>query len=411
MRVGVGPRLAGAIGLVLAGAALGAPVVAIFGLILGGFEIVRWVGQRGGLAGVRYSRTLATNRISWGDEIELRLEVWNRKPLPLAWLRATDELSTGVEVRRHPGARDQIARSQNTWTLAPYERVVRHLWVTADRRGVHSIGPTSLSAGDLLAREAASDSIDSVDRFVVWPRVLPAPGLARPDRWGDLDRAARGLLEDPARFAGVRPYAPGDALRRIHARTSARLGKPVTKRFEPSRERQLLLAVDVQTGGTGWDIARGGGDEVEGLYIIAASLIRSVSREGASFGLTVAGFSRTLKRFADVPIGQGVQHADRILDVLARLSPYPSAPFETLLARIGQRYRSGTTVLVLSARDPAQFARPLHSLGRQGFGVVVLASGPAAGRHAAVARRAGFGARVAQLDGPWQLATRVRSAA
>lgn len=388
---------------------MNAPLMVVIGLILGALEAVHLAFARAGLVGVHYRRELSAQRVNWGNELEMKIEVWNRKRMPLAWLRAVDDVSIGVMVRRRPGAASEetIASLSNTWTLAPFERVVRHVWLTANRRGVHAIGPTHLSVGDLLARDAAGVHIDAVDHFVVWPRVVPASGLARPDRWGDVERAARGLIEDPARFAGVRPYTSGDPLRKIHGRTSARVGRPMTKRFEPSRERQLLVALDLQTsGGREWDITRSGDPgEIEALYVVAASLVRSLSRAGASVGLTAAGFTRTPSRFADIDIGAGAQHADRILDLLARMSAYPSASFNLLLARISRRHRQGTTVLVVTMRDPTLFIEDLHRLRRSGFSVVVLTCGVDASRDARAARRAGFRARAATLDGPWQTAT------
>jgi uncharacterized protein (DUF58 family) len=182
----------------------------------------------------------------------------------------------------------------------------------------------------------------------------------------------------------------------------------MVKRFEPSRERQVLLAVDIQTsGGRGWEIAGRVDQDVEGLYVVAASVVRSLAAEGASFGLTAAGFTRTPTRFADVPVGSGSHHADRVLDVLARLSPYPSASFEVLLARIPRRFRETTTVMVLTMRDPIGYVGDLRRLRRKGYGVIVLACGQAAVIDAETARRAGFLARAAQLDGPWQTATQL----
>jgi uncharacterized protein (DUF58 family) len=399
-------RAVGAIGLMAVGAFLNVPVVIILGLFAAGLEAIHITWSKRGLTGVHYVRKLATERVSWGDEIEMKVEVWNRKRLPLAWLRAVEEVSTGVIVRHHPGSSEEtVSALRNTWTLAPYERVVRHVWVTAEKRGVHSIGPTHVSVGDLLARDAAGIHLDDIDHFVVWPKVVPMARLSRPERWGDLDRARSGLIEDPARFAGVRPYAAGDPLRRVHPRTSARVGAPMVKRFEPSRERQVLVAVDIQTtGGRGWEIASRGGQDVEGLFVVAASVIRSLAAEGASFGLTAPGFTRTTTRFADVPVGSGAHHADRVLDVLARLSPYPSASFEVTLARIPRRFRE-TMVMVVTMRDPSAYLRELRRLRRSGYDVLVLCCGENAAQDAEAARRAGFPARAARLDAPWQTAT------
>ena len=60
-------------------------------------------------------------------------------------------------------------------------------------------------------------------------------------------RSRASLFTDPSRFAGVRRYEPGDPLRRIHWRATARVGEPVSRRYEPVHERQVVLAIDLQT--------------------------------------------------------------------------------------------------------------------------------------------------------------------
>ena len=402
-------RGAAAIGLIAAGAFLNVAVAVILGLLAFVVELVHSIWMRRGLTGVSYSRRLSVERIPWGEEIPMTIEVWNRKRLPLAWLQADDATSEGVIVRGRPIVETEQTglALRNTWTLAPFERVIRHVRLASDRRGVFSIGPVGLSVGDLCARQAAAGERRGVDHFVVWPRTLPAVGMARPDRWGDVDRARRGLLDDPARFAGVRPYSPGDPLRKLHARTSARLGVPITKRFEPSRERQVLLALDLQTEpGPDWDISFGE-ESVEGLIVVAASIALSLATERTAFGLTAAGYTRSPSRFADVPVAHAAGQVNRVLDVLARLSSHPSAPFEVLLARIRRRIRPGATIFVITSRAPSPFLAELRRLRRAGFDIAILACGPDAVADAALARGAGFPARAAALDGPWRSATRL----
>jgi len=402
-------RVLAGLGLVLAGAILGVPVAGVLGIIILVLEIVHAIWATRGLRGVAYTRRLAAPRMAWGDAMPLEIEVWNRKRLPLAWLRADDATTDGLVVLERPSVETEAygPTLRNTWTLAPYERVIRHLRLTAERRGVFTLGPVDVSVGDLFARHAATTELTGADTLLVWPRTVPAPSMIRPERWGDLDRARRGLVEDPSRFAGIRPYSPGDPIRRIHPRISERLGRPMTKRFEPSRERDVLIALDLQTEpGLGWELSVE--DEVvESLFVVAASVARSLAAEHASFGLTAAGYSGLPRRFADVPVAQAAGQAERVLDLLARLSSTPSAPFETLLGRIQRRTSSGTTVLVVSARAPGPFVKPLRQLGRAGFGIAILAAGPDGLVNAAAARAAGFIARAAVLDGPWATASRL----
>ena len=213
-----------------------------------------------------------------------------------------------------------------------------------------------------------------------------------------------GLTEDPARFAGVRPYAPGDPLRRIHPRASARLGRPVTKRFEPSRDREVLIALDVQTEhGPAWDVTFDD-DAVESLYVVAASIARSLAAERSAFGIAAAGYTGAEARLAHIPISAAPRQAERVLDLLARLSSHASAPFERLLVFVHRVARPGTTVLLVTARDPTPFAAHLRRIERAGCRVVVVACGRRAASDAARARGQGFVARNARLDGPWRTA-------
>ena len=265
-----------------------------------------------------------------------------------------------------------------------------------------------LSVGDPFARRAAIEERDDTDTFLVWPRVIPTTELAPTDRWGDHDRAHQGLAEDPSRFAGVRPYAPGDPVRRVHARTSARLNQPMLKRFEPSRDRELLVALDVQTSdGPAWELGLTD-DEVEALYVVAASVVRQLAHRRLSFGFLAAGYTGAETRIARVPVSSSPGQAERVLDLLARLSAHASMPFDRLLAVAARSARPGSTVLVLTARDPRPLAR-LAAADR--------ARRRARGRHRLRPPRGpGRGARRGRwasprddrvMDGPWRTAERL----
>jgi hypothetical protein len=117
--------------------------------------------------------------------------------------------------------------------------------------------------------------------------------------------------------------------------------------------------------------------------------------------MAAAGYSGAETRLAHIPISAAPGQAERVLDLLARLSSHASAPLERLLLFIQRTARPGTTVMVLTARDPSPFVAHLRRIERSGCRVVVLACGRRAGDDAARARAFGFAARVARLDGPW----------
>ena len=268
---------------------------------------------------------------------------------------------------------------------------------------MYDLGPVDLSVGDLFARRPRSRSaiIGAVHRPAADGRTT---GIERPDQWGGVERAKPGLSEDPSRFAGVRPYAPGDPLRRVHPRASARLGTPVTKRFEPSRDREVLIVLDVQVRhGPAWEIAFEP-DEVEALHVVAASIARALATERAAFGIAAAGFTGAESRFAHVPISSSAGR------------PSGSSTCSPGCRRTRRRRSSGCSrwsagspgpgrrVLVVTARDPP---RSLAGSGGSSRAAAGSSSSPAVPRpslDAGRARAAGFSARAARLNGPWRTA-------
>jgi uncharacterized protein (DUF58 family) len=408
------------IGLVLAGAFLDVPIALALGVVTVGFELVRRPWLTSAISGVGYRRHLSTRHVPWDEVATLTIEVWNRTRLPLSWLRTDDEISGHAVVRERrllPGDLGDLSL-RNTWTLGPRELVRRRLHVGATHRGVIEIGPTELVVGDLFALPAARSTWSGVDRLTVWPRTVPAPAIARRERMGGTDRARRGLSEDPARFVGIRDYQPGDPVRRLHVRASARLGRPMSKRFEPSRDRDVLLVIDLEpAAGWGPDAGGGAGEEpgrdedpaeaTEALIVIAASLVRSLGLAHATFGLAAAGYSGPGRRISFLPVTSAPGQMERALDLLARLSPGPSASFDRLAAFVARAAREGTTILVLTGREATALLRPLRSLQRQGLAVGVLASGAAGPDAARSARAAGLQAEVVGLDGAWRTAGRV----
>lgn len=389
----------------LVGAAFSAPGLAL----IGGLTLLsRWLTtlwSRYGLDAIAFDRRLATDRAVWGDEVPLDFEVWNQKLLPVPLLVVDDHVTDGLRVIGHRlGPSDRPGRGMltNAWSLLWYERVIRHLGIDARRRGVFSFGPVRLTVSDLFERGTNSEERELDAQLVVRPRTVPvrAAELARAPLGSS--RSPASLFSDPARFAGVRAYQPGDPPRRIHWRASARVGVPVSKRFEPVNERHVVLAIDLQTvPGPHW-LMLFDDDLVEALCVAAASLARRFLRDGAACGLLIGTQLAGGRRWAYLPPAAASGQLGRIEDVLARVEPIISLPFEQLLGAVPRRLPPGGTLVVLSARDPSPFLDPLRRLARSGYAVRLLLLGDQAESHRATATAAGIDARTAELAPGWR---------
>jgi len=113
--------------------------------------------------------------------------------------------------------------------------------VPTNRRAVIAAGPAVSVRGDqlgLLRREVRWT--EPVELFVhpVTARLRPsAAGLVR-DLEGEVTKT---ITDNDISFHALRAYEPGDALRNVHWRTSARTGQLMVRQYEETRRSQLLL--------------------------------------------------------------------------------------------------------------------------------------------------------------------------
>ncbi len=391
------------------GAVTGVPGLMLVAAITLVYGTLTRLWTRYGVQGVEYGRSLGAARAVVGDVVPLDVTIWNRKPLPLPWVAVDDLVTDGITIREQPNLdRDSERHGRrilfNAWSLTWYERVVRHFHVDAERRGSYELGPFRLRIRDILGRDAAETEVDAVTSLVISPRTAPVRSTGH-DLAPIGDRRARqGLIHDPALFGGVRPFEPGDSLRRIHWRATARLGEAVSRRFEPARGREVLIALDVQTiDGPHWQMTYDD-DAFESLCVAAGSLARRLLADGAACGLAAASFTGTVQQTAYLAPDASAGQTIRVGALLARIGPVSSGPYERLLTWITRRVPPGTTVLALTARDPRAWLPAVRRLARSGYGVEIVCMGPEATLHATAARHAGLRVRVGTLAPDWRTA-------
>jgi uncharacterized protein (DUF58 family) len=413
--------LIGGLALALLGGAAASDPVAALGLIVAGVGLLRWISVDRGLRGIVVIRRFERDRVVCGDTVELNLTVRNRDPLPIPWLRVSEALPAELELELvdEPGSDAQRSDAQrsteiageselrNGWSLGPYRRTTRRVKLIAGHRGVHRFDQLNLAAGDLLGRTIGAEDRSIPVTLVVRPRIVGTMALdARHDWQGE--RATRtGRVDDPSRFAGVRPYTAGDPVRRLHWRATARLGEPVVKRYDPARERDVVIVLDIDSRDETW--RRGDGrdrqheaDQLEELCIVAASLARRFEAEGAACGLAAAAFSGNARRIAFVAPSSAAGQSGQIGNTLARLGAFPSVSFPALLGSVAHLVRPGTQIVVVTARDPRPWLATARRLTRSGFALELISLGEAAPEHARAARLVGIAARAVRLDSGWR---------
>ncbi|RMG99524.1 MAG: DUF58 domain-containing protein [Deltaproteobacteria bacterium] len=140
-------------------------------------------------------------------------------------------------------------------------------------------------------------------------------------------------------FSEVRPYVPGDEVRAIDWRVTARTGEPHVKLFSEERELTVMLIVDMSRS---LDLGSGAFDKRHLVARLAATFAFSAIRNNDRVGLI--GFTDRVEVF--VPPRKGRKH---VLSVLSRiLSHEPESPGTDPAGALEylSRLRHGTTVSI-----------------------------------------------------------------
>ncbi len=348
------------------GIGLGQPLLTLaglFGLILGGAEML-W--DRYCLSGLEYDRGLSAPKAAWGEEITLSLRIANRKLLPLTWLKSEELVPLRLPM---PNARiidDPSGRwgyLRNLLPMLPYEQIVRRYTVACRRRGLFQFGPSSLESGDLLGWTSRRVHFPESDWLLIYPKVfeldLPLPASRRIVGMQSVDRI---ILTDPSRTIGVRSYQPGDPLKHVEWRATARAQELLVRVFEPTTDLALAIFLNFRVPAITW--VSEGMQELEFCISLAASLARwglEHKYPVGMFGDGACGEGGALR----VPVSEDPNQLHRILESLALASPHADSRIGEVLLRESAGLPLEASVVVITAGFDQRLLAAIDSVRRK----------------------------------------------
>jgi len=351
------------------------------------------------LAAVRVERHHEP-RMFYGESLAVRVEVHNRGWLPVLWLRLSDtvpfDLMGGPAFRR-------------VLSLRPGERQRHEYRLLGRRRGYYRLGPLVSQGGDLLGTAAYERHLRGDDWVIVYPRIVPLRELGFPSQspFGVLASKQR-LFEDPARIRGVRDYQPGDSLRRLDWKTSARVGQLQVRRYEPAIALETAIFLNLAAG----EYPQAYRYTATELGIVAsASLAVHLAEKRQAVALVTNG--RDPLRSAPPPAGNGTtaalplrkgrEHLMHLLDLLARVEMVADAeaeaavPFLDLLNRKSLALPWGSTVVAITSQEGEGLLETLLGLRRRGLRILLVLTCPSRGFEATAERAGQIGVQTVQM--------------
>ena len=291
-----------------------------------------------------------------------------------------DELATELVVRAEPA----VARLELFLALPPGlavrdgpNPVALHvpadeprdveLTLACDRWGAYTVGHVFVRARDRLGLVAYESEVERAVPLKVYPRPEALRDVLRPLETqalvGNEVARAKG---DGMEFADIRPFAPGDRVRRVNWRASARRGAPYVNEHHPERNTDVVLFLDSFA-----EAARAGTSTLDLAVKAAASLAARYLERRDRVGLI--SFGGVLRWLAP---GMGLVQRYRIVDALPETEIVFSYAWKALDVIPTRTLPPNALVVAITPLLDARSVAALLDLRGRGFDLAVVEVSP-----------------------------------
>lgn len=336
--------------------------------------VVSWLWSWTVLKGIKMVRKARATRAQVGHIFEEKIELDNMGRLPRLWLAVNDKspLPDTAGSRLLP-----IIEPKRGRTYLSRTRLLQ--------RGVFPLGPTVLESGDPFGLFPVEIIHPAQESLLVYPllvdvREFPNPAGILPG--GEALRRRTPQVTPNA--AGIREYAPGDPLNRIHWLSTARRNRLITKEFELDPQAEVWIFLDASETGQAalpfswpkrtkedlwkhkFEFSLPPSTE-EYAVSSAASIARYYLRMGRSLGFVSSGQTMAL-----IPPDRGGRQLGKILESLALIRAEGNLPIWGLIDIHAQHLVRGSTIVLITHSVEQEIVIATDLLVRRGLRPVVV---------------------------------------
>jgi uncharacterized protein (DUF58 family) len=320
--------------------------------------------------GVRIVAAFQPRRAFVGEPVALKVRITNRKRLPLFLARVNVWLPP--DLAPDDGLPTTTIRGFHRRLSVPGRSEVElDLPVRVRRRGEYWLERVEVQLTDPFDLNPIQRDLKPEADLIVMPEPrIPIPIEVRRRLPFGTPAQAHRIFEARERFAGVRPYEPGDPLNRIHWKLTGHAGGLQTKLFEPTRNADVLFALDLTAGEPYWDNIYP--DVAEDTIAWATFLARQAIGSGWRVGLVANTHLKRGRGPLRVPAGSAPGYEAALFSALARMPNEATGDLAPVLRETCRRSGRATTTVVVAPRPGYWLRHEMTVLRRRGSEVVHL---------------------------------------
>jgi len=315
--------------------------------------VLSWFWARYSLRKIVFRRAVTSGRVQVGELFDERLMLDNLSVLPKLWVQIADGSTL-------PGHRAGYVAS-----MGGRKRAMWRARSTCKQRGRFQLGPVTATSGDPFGLFRRRIMLSASRELMVLPRIFPITTFTLftgglPGR----GRSSRRALQATTNATTIREYVNGDALSRIHWRSSAHYNKLMVKEFDLDPAVDAWIFLDLHNA-----VQAGKGEQSTEEYgvTIAATVANYLLRHDLSVGMIVNGQQREF-----LNLDRGERQIERVLELLAVVGAGTGPDLKEALALDAIHFGRNTVAVVITPSNSRDWHDGLRHLQRRGVQIAVI---------------------------------------
>jgi hypothetical protein len=302
------------------------------------------------LKGLKYNLSFSKTEAFEGDDMFVDEEIYNKKPIPIPWVKADIHASKWLEFA---GASSSIIDERRFVTsgfmLRSFQRTKRRWYMKCTKRGVYDVDNATVTCGDILGLISDSMAVPVNTRLIVYPGMIDVDEMffSTRDILGDAV-VKRFIMDDPFIVKGIREYIPGDPINRVNWKATAKTSRLMVNENDFTTKVGITVLMNVQSD-------EGQFDRVQNKDVIelAIKVCATALNRGFTQGIPIRFGSNACTRedMANMILtesGTGQEHMTHMLYTLAQLELKSIRDFDIYLSHLENKI-SNTQVYIITA--------------------------------------------------------------
>ncbi|MFL0251473.1 DUF58 domain-containing protein [Clostridium neuense] len=252
---------------------------------------------------------LSKSEVFENESVILKEIISNKKFLPALWLEIQFLVSRNLKFDNMKVASlDNEFYKKDSFSILPYQKVVRSLNVKALKRGYYSLNNFTLTISDIFILYKYLLHTDDEKFLYVYPKLLLGINfdLKFHSIIGELE-TKKHLLYDPFMLKGIRDYTPYDSMKTVNWSASVRTGTLKVNEFNSSSSMEIIILLDT-TKYISWESET----EIEESIRIAASMAAKCAYKN----IPVSLYSNGINDLSQKPISISYKNGKAGLDLI-----------------------------------------------------------------------------------------------